>query len=89
MGILLFTKDRKATSRLNYIKQGFLIRIIIAFNVKKPILMKTTNITRATKLNVVPVFNPAVPIMNYPSKATNPIYRARIVDATSTESHAS
>ena len=45
--------------------QGFLIRIIIAFNVKKPILMKTTNITRATKLNVVPVFNPAVPIMNY------------------------
>lgn len=66
--------------------QGFLIRIIIAFNVKKPILMKTMNITRASKLNVAPVFNPAVLIMNYSSKA---IYRARIVDATSTESHAS
>ena len=68
--------------------QGFLIQIIIAFDVKKPINKKTT-ITRATKLNVAPVFNPAVLITNYSSEAINPIYRARIVDATSTESHAS
>lgn len=69
--------------------QGFLIQIIIAFDVKKPINKKTTIITRATKLNVAPVFNPAVLITNYSSEAINPIYRARIVDATSTESHAS